>query len=112
MNIILQIFLSTLGLWLFFIAAATLRDKYGGDNKFIKAFIVAFVFCDGIYNILYGTILFAEIPHPKRLLLTARLKDILRRKKSWIDKYWRYPLAGFFCKYLIEPWDFGHCSIK
>jgi len=102
----------TLILWLFFIAAATLRDKYGGDDKFVRALIVLFVLGDAAYNITYGSILFAEMPHPKRLLLTARLKDILRREPSKIDQFWRYPIALFMCKYMIEPWDVGHCGLR
>lgn len=104
----------TLILWLFFIVAATLKDKYESGNLpkwsrfIIYPIILLFVIFDGAYNIIYGSILFLQWPHKDRLLLTARLKYILR----CMPNSWRGRLALFFCKYLIEPWDVGHCGLK
>ena len=117
MNLILQIILASIGLWLFFIVVANFKEKFeskklGKFNTIAgKILVVLFVICDGLFNITYGSILFLEPPNRKRLLLTARLKHIIGRRKSLTDIYWRYPLAMFFCKYLIEPWDIGHCGL-
>lgn len=63
---------------------------------------------DVLFNLVYGTIMFMQWPSYKRLTLTARLKHIIDFQPK--DSR-RFKLAIFLCKYLIEPWDAGHCRI-
>jgi len=58
-------------------------------------------------NVWAGSIIFLEPFNIKRLTLSARLINIL----NTVEPYkWRYRLAVWFCAYLIEPWDKGHCG--
>ena len=118
--------LVTFILWISFVFLAQLLHKFK-DGKlapfplfFAKVFGVAFVAFDICYNVTIGTIIFLQMPNPDRLTLTSRLKQILRNPPSrafffskigtYIPHY-RYYLALFFCKYLIEPSDPGHCGL-
>ena len=107
-----------LGLWIFFIFAANMKQRY--EEKpwtlvpkwFAAIFIGAFIVCDVAYNVTYGTVLFMDFPHYKRLTLTARMKDYIHSdSKSKITQKYRKPLATFICKYMVEPWDVGHCGL-
>lgn len=62
---------------------------------------------DIIWNIIFGTVLFMQLPHKDRLTLTHRMKYILIT-----DDGWRFKLAHFICKYIIEPWDWNHCGLS
>lgn len=117
-----MIILETLGylllLWIFFIFAANMKDRY--EDKpwthvpkwFATAFIAVFFACDIAYNVTFGTLLFLDKPNIRRLTLTARMKDYIHSySNSTLTRRYRKPLAVFICKYMVEPWDRGHCSL-
>ena len=62
---------------------------------------------DVAFNIIYGTVLFMELP--RHWTLSERLREILIVEKPYTYK-WK--LAYFFCHYLIEPWDKNHCGLE
>lgn len=61
---------------------------------------------DIYFNIVFGTIMFMELPHYKRLTMTARMRRILV-----VNDGWRFKLALFICRKLVEPWDPNHCGL-
>ncbi len=103
---------ATLVLWLLFIPAANIinrhREKqYRGARYYAAyAYLVFFLVADVLFNFSYGSLLFMQAPSLKRKTLTARLKHIIKHQTGW-----RYRLALFICRYLIEPWDSGHCAL-
>lgn len=107
--IILQTISASLVLWVLFIVFATAKRKRS-ENMFFEAVFaiiaVPFAVIDSLLNIVYGSIIFLQFPHYKRLTLTARLIYILSEKNGW-----RYKLASFICKRMIEPWEQGHCAL-
>ncbi len=110
MNIYIDVFLATVGLWLFFIITAKVANgaKSRAElNWFQYSVAVLFLIADVIYNFTYGAVLFMEPASMKRKTFTARLKYYLLTEPD----SWRGKLAAFMCKYMIEPWDFGHCAL-
>lgn len=109
-------FITTLLLWLAYIATM----KMIGDIRNIKKLVwykrlgvYAFVAFDVFHNYFIASFMFFEPPDKGRPTLSERLRWILYREPVGnIDIYWRKPLAKFMCKYMVEPWDFGHCSYK
>lgn len=60
---------------------------------------------DFLFNVTFGCVLFLELP--RETMLTFRLQRILLT-----DDGWRFKVAYFMCKKLIEPWDFNHCGLE
>ena len=101
---------ATIALWIFFIATAKVAQKANSRedlSPFQYLFVVCFLIADVIYNYTYGAVLFLEFASNDRKTLTARLKHYLRTE----PESWRGKLSLFMCKYMIEPWDAGHCSL-
>jgi len=110
---IIEIFIASIFLWLFFIVMANIQKYRGKEyNPVVQAFAHLFTFLfvifDVVFNVIYGTIVFMQLPHWKRLTLTARLKYILFEPIHG----WRWALAIFFCTKMIEPWDYNHCGLS
>lgn len=108
---IINLFIYSIILWLFFIAVSNI-SKYR-DRKYppvIQAIAhlltVLFIVFDVIFNVIYGSIVFIQLPHIKRLTLTARLKYTLKTEDGW-----RLKLALFICRKMVEPFDWGHCNL-
>ena len=111
--ILLSIFIATLFVWLFFIATANLVNNSfpnatGLKRNAILGVKYLFIICNVIYNVTYGSLVFMQLPHKDRLMITLRLIYIL---ETMNQDTWRWKLAYFFCRYLIEPWDWNHCKI-
>jgi len=109
--------IATVVLWIAFIAITKIvddKDHSWNDLDLVeKMAVFVFIVMDVLYNFTYGTLLFMEWPSLNRKTLTARLKDILSRDDTeFLDEFYRKPLAKFMCKYMIEPWDFGHCALE
>jgi len=109
----MSLLIASLLLWVFFIAAAKVKGdatRLNQLNPIEQLFVFIFVVFDVIYNVVYGTILFLQLPPfgKGEKTLTFRLKTILRKEPD----SWRGKLALFMCKYMIEPWDVGHCSLR
>lgn len=113
MSIIIGLLIATIDLWVWF--AITTRVADGAKsrkqlNKFQLVFIYFFAAKDVFYNYTWGSLLFLEFASNDRKTLTARLKHILNTEFE--NPTWRFHLAVFLCKYMIEPIDFGHCNLK
>lgn len=108
------ILIATLDLWFWF--AITVMVANGATsrselNSFQRAFVNFFLVRDAIYNYTAGTILFWEFADNDRKTLTARVTHILHSGLYYEDE-WRFKLALFICKYMIEPIHFGHCALS
>jgi len=110
-----MIILATLILWVLFVNVMALKDfanRQTGWKLWVVMLvgypfvIVAFIY-DILFNITYGTIIFMEWPHYERLTLTARMKHIILTQRDT----WRFKIAKAICRYLVEPWDKGHCGL-
>lgn len=83
----------------------------------IYLFAIKGYFLDVLFNIVYGTIIFRQLPHFtlkdgwkkvfENLTFTHRLKIVL---ESEDENSWRYKRAIWYCSKLLEPYDKGHCS--
>lgn len=62
---------------------------------------------DFVFNVVYGTVIFQELP--KDWLFTGRLRRVLIVEK---EDSWKYKTAMFFCKRMLEPWDPDHCGLS
>ena len=85
-----------------------IRDSEGKDLKWYHKFygyplLAVGVVLDTLLNVIVGTIIFREFP--RELLLTPRLDRWAREDK---DGY-RGKFARFVCRYMLNPFDPGHC---
>ena len=73
---------------------------------------------DVLFNIVYGTIMFWQKPrfhenmNIHTVTFTHRLKRILRGQTHIEPEDFRFKMAHWICKYLLEPWDPGHCGLE
>lgn len=110
---IIDILIATVVLWLMFIPAANLVNRYKRKELskveafFGKIYVAIFLIVDVFYNYTYAAVLFWDLADNDRKTFTARLKHYLQTDPIG----WRGEMAYWFCKYLIEPWDFGHCDM-
>lgn len=107
---------STLILWISFIALTKIvdmaKDEWETINWLKKLAVIAFVIIDVLHNYTAGAIIFMELASNDRKTLTARMREVLKRDNTeFLDQCWRKPIATFICKYMVEPWDFGHCGL-
>ena len=106
-------FIYSLLLWLFFIATANVVKYTSKQTPMIKrapatVFTLLFIVGDVIFNVTYGSIVFLQLPHYKRLTLTERLKyNLVVYSDSWRGK-----LSYWICRRLVEPWDQHHCGLR
>jgi len=70
----------------------------------LYAIAIAGYIIDVLFNWIYGSVMFLELP--RELTLSERLRRLLLSGKPWQVK-----LSYFLCHYLIEPWDSGHCGL-
>lgn len=100
----------TFGLWVIYVFVMYLKRKRDylrarGGWRLILGYIVAVTgwVLDVLYNIVWGSVIFLQLPHYSRLTFTARLKYNKTRPG------WRNRLAIWFCETLLNPYDSGHC---
>lgn len=95
----------------FFANIMTFKKKADKLPKLIYYFLYvigyAVFICDILWNIIFGSVLFFELPSKKRLTLTARMKHLIL-----FDEGWRFKVAYFICRYIVEPWDWNHCGLR
>jgi hypothetical protein len=108
-------FLATFIIWMLFATLMAMRDREELGRlpkilyilgKYVILPVGAIV--DILYNWTFACVLFLDLPH--ELMLTARLERYLHDLKYWGT--WRSRLALWFCKYMIEPHDPGHCHLS
>jgi len=106
--------LSTLFLWIAFIPTGILLTEHQKENFtgwrlwLATAWGWVFIIGDVFVNYTAMTYVFSEVPDSDRKTVTARLKHYLKTQPD----SWRGKLASYMCKYLIEPWHFGHCGLN
>jgi len=95
------------GLWFFYLAIMNLkRAKDAGTmTPFAKVFAYGIAvpgfLLDIAVNVVIGTVLFLELPHYKRLTLSARMSyHYVPRSTAW-----RSRLAHWFARNLLDPYD-------
>ena len=64
--------------------------------------LVIGIILDTLLNVIVGTIIFVEFP--REFLLTPRLDRWGREDDGYRGKF-----ARFVCKYMLNPFDEGHC---
>ena len=110
---IIDLFIASVILWLAWIVFANTRHYIGKDyappiQAIAHLFSVIFLVLDVAFNFTYATVLFMQLPSFKRPTLTQRMKRILRDEPI----NWRWKLADFVCRRMVEPWDFNHCGLR
>ena len=114
-------------LWIVFMNAMALQKRLPNYPKpvqyIIKLIIGIGAIGDAIFNIIFGSVLFLELP--REWLLTQRLNRILKSDKEYVPEHSvrnktgagyfkytrRYKIAEFICKYFLNPFDPGHCDL-
>lgn len=106
-------------LWLFFVNVMRWKDQLATmplREKLYKYPLGYIGFAgDILWNIVFATVLFIQRPPGDNIhdwTLTHRLRVILRNKNPEKLDIYRRGLAMFMCKYMIEPWDPGHCGLE
>jgi hypothetical protein len=98
------LYLLGLATWLFYLAIMQLMRVRHTLHPFarVNAYLLLAIGIplDVLTNVFIGSLLFLEPPHPKRLLLTARLSWHKRR-----DNGWRTKLAWWLCAHLLDQFD-------
>lgn len=96
-------------LWIIFVNVMWAKHN---PDKIPKIFhlpikIIAFfgLLYDILFNWVFGTVMFLELP--REMTLTERMKRILISKQDW-----RFYLALWICHNLVEPWDPNHCGLR
>jgi len=89
--------------WIFYLAVMNLSRNKAHLTPVSKCFAYPMLgiglVADMLFNFLWGTILFLEIP--QELLMTARLKRHLNDHR--LD--WRDRNANWFCRNFLNPFD-------
>lgn len=98
----------TFGLWWYYRAAmwlkarrTRLRDRSPALYYLGGAVVALGLVLDVLYNVVAGTILFLD--PPRELTFTARLKRYRRGDRPVTS--WRYRLATWICRELLNPHD-------
>lgn len=95
-------------LWVLFVLGIQIKNKYErGDIKGLwkvpaYLYVIVFLILDVQYRIIWGSVGFGVVP--KFETMTSLLK---RYYKTGGYRGW---LAGLYCKYLLHPFDDGHCE--
>lgn len=99
--------------WIAYIPAANIvnrhkEKKYTGISKYLAyLYLALFLVIDATCNIIAFTILYMELP--QEWLVTTRMKRHLHGNQT---AGFRFRASLFICKYMIEPWDVGHCALQ
>lgn len=90
--------------WIFYLAVMALIPHRHSLRPIAKAhaylLVAVGLVLDVALNVIVGSVLFVEPPHPKRLLLTSRLSYHTTR-----DHGWRTRLALWVCSHLLDQFD-------
>jgi len=103
--------LAAIILWFLFINVMTWKKYKDKIPEWVLPFLYVVVYIayawDIIFNILFGSIIFMQVP--KHATLSARLSYNLVALEP---ETWRWKMSYFVCRYIIEPWDWNHCGLK
>lgn len=103
-------------LWVLFASLMTMKAKHEQGNLSRIAYLFGYyillpigALVDAFYNWTFAIILFG-FDLPEEVMLTSRLQRYIHEDKwAWS---WQRTLALWLCQYLIEPWDYDHCSMS
>lgn len=93
-------------LWVLYLAVMNLLRVHNDGKLGPLAYYLAMpllavaISIDVLFNIVFGSIGFLQLPHYKRLTLSARMDDLIRNGSGW-----RKRNAIWFVKTLLEPFD-------
>jgi len=93
-------------LWVLFLAVMNLLRVYQkgelpkGVLYLSFPLLAAGLVVDVLFNIVFGTIMFLQMPALSRLTLSARMDDLILTGSGWRKKF-----AIWFVKYLLQPFD-------
>jgi len=97
----------TWGMYLSVMNLIEQKERLSFESKcFAYPLAAVGVILDFLYNVVYGSIMFLELP--REWLLTKRLNRHIG------EDTWRGKLANWFCVHLLDPFDSKgyHCSRK
>jgi hypothetical protein len=90
--------------WIFYLAVMALIPHRHNLRPVAKAHAYLLVgvglVLDVALNVIVATVMFLEPPHPRRMLLTARLSYHTSRNHGW-----RTRLAKYLCSRLLDQFD-------
>lgn len=93
-------------LWVLYLAVMNLLRVHqaGKLSKLVyrlaMPLLVIALTVDVLFNLVFGTIGFLQLPHYKRLTLSARMDDLIKNGSGW-----RKRNAIWFVAHLLEPFD-------
>lgn len=97
---------SAYALWVLYLAVMNLLRVHNAGqlsklNYYLAMPLLAIALTvDVFFNVVFGTIGFLQLPHYKRLTLSARMDDLILNGAGW-----RKRNAIWFVKTLLEPFD-------
>lgn len=93
-----------LATWIFYLAVMALIPHRHNLRPIAKAhaylLVAVGLVLDVVLNVIVASIMFLEPPHPRRMLLTARLSYHNTRAHGW-----RTRLARWLCVHLLDQFD-------
>lgn len=95
--------LSPVALWPFFLALFNIWPEFTMQKSGPVFWWIALIFgglIDLYVNLIWGTVLFLQWPDYRRLLLSARMDDLILNGAGW-----RQRLAVLIVGHLLEPFD-------
>lgn len=122
MEWLLYSFLFMYATWAFYLAVMNLIRVKKEMPLIAKLFAYPLAFAgiilDLLLNIVIGSILFVQVPNLRHLLFTARLQEHLDNMDTYYDAWdrgerpsvsrldlWRWDVAVWICKNLLDPFD-------
>lgn len=93
--------------WIFYLAFMNLKDNRDkltpGLKKIMTPWLVVGLALDVVFNVIYGTIVFRELP--RELLFTSRCQRHLKKSSGR-----KLRVATWHCIRLLDPFEEGgHC---
>ncbi len=114
-NVLYGLVIATLDLLLWFIFALKVAEGARKWNQITHwwqyPIIGYFVFKDWLYVRTWFRVMFLMMGRAQDKTLTEALRYILHGNE-FMRYEWRWKLAYFICRYLIEPFDRDHCKIN
>jgi len=88
-----------------FLIYSSAHRAWNGLKPVVKAILspfMLFYLVDVAFNLIFGSIMFLELP--MQLTLTARCREHLK------DTNFRGTIARALCNHMMDPFDPGHCK--
>jgi hypothetical protein len=92
-------------LWCLFLAVISLKDSWKELSITVKVMSLPIVGVALVVDVLFNIVssfVFADIP--REFMFTSRLQRYIATGDGW-----RYVVAKWICRELLDPFDSGHC---